>query len=267
MTYFLLRRVLLLAPFVVALLSSLLFIANAHADESADSETPAASNASGFGLGVAVGNRERPYKGLGSDIRVLPVISYENSWVRLQGLGAAFKLIDTGNVSFGLKVDYSLKGYTSSDAPILAGMEDRKGGLWIGPNARWRTEYVTLSGEVSTDLSGHSKGTQVKFSLDKTFRVGGFGIVPRVSALWLDRKYVNYYYGVEPNEATSDRPAYEGTSTVNVEVGLRTGYMLAPNQSVFLDVSTTRLGSGIRDSPLVDKSTQSGVRLGYIYRF
>ena len=72
---------------------------------------------------------------------------------------------------------------------------------------------------------------------------------------------------MESTEARSDRPAYEGTSTVNLELGLRTGYLLTPNQSVFLDVSTTRLGSGIKNSPLVEKSTQSGFRIGYIYRF
>lgn len=267
MTHVLVSILRFLTPVVVALLSVLLLVSAARADEPVKSEAPIARDASNFGLGLAIGNRERPYKGLEGDTRVLPVLTYENSWVRLQGLGAAFKLGNAGPVSFGLKVSYSLNGYKASDAPILAGMEDRKGGLWVGPSARLRTDFVNLSGEVITDLSGHSKGTQVKFSLDKTFRVGAFGITPRVSALWLDRRYVDYYYGVAPAETASDRPAYEGASTVNLELGLRTGYVMAPNQSVFLDVSTTRLGSGIRYSPLVDKSTQSGFRVGYLYRF
>ena len=262
-TYLQLRNLLLLAPLLVALLS----VSNAWADEPLDSVAPTGRDGSNFGVGLAIGNRQRPYKGLGSDTRVLPVLSYENSWVRLQGLGATFKLARTDNVTFGLKVDYSLGGYKASDAPILSGMEDRKGGLWVGPNVRWRTDYVNVSAEVSTDLAGHSKGTQARFSLDKTFRLGGFGITPRVSAQWLDRKYVDYYYGVNATEVRSDRAAYDGGSSVNLELGLRTGYALAPNQSVFLDLSTTRLGNGIKNSPLVDKSTQSGFRVAYIYRF
>ena len=34
-----------------------------------------------------------------------------------------------------------------------------------------------------------------------------------------------------------------------------------------LDLSTTNLGSSIKDSPLVDRSSQSSVRVGYLYRF
>jgi len=103
------RSLLALVPIVVALLSA----SSAWADEPADTEASIGRDSSSFGLGLAVGSRERPYKGLDSDIRVLPVISYENSWVRVQGLGAAFKLGNAGKVSFGLKVDYSLNGATA----------------------------------------------------------------------------------------------------------------------------------------------------------
>lgn len=37
--------------------------------------------------------------------------------------------------------------------------------------------------------------------------------------------------------------------------------------NVFLDMGAKRMGSSIRDSPLVEKSTQFGVGLGYLYRF
>jgi MipA family protein len=52
-----------------------------------------------------------------------------------------------------------------------------------------------------------------------------------------------------------------------VEVGLRVDYRLSARQNVFLDLRSTRLGDGIADSPLVDRSTQTGLRVGYLYRF
>jgi outer membrane scaffolding protein for murein synthesis (MipA/OmpV family) len=43
--------------------------------------------------------------------------------------------------------------------------------------------------------------------------------------------------------------------------------MLAPNQTTFVDLGVTRLGSSIKNSPLVDRSTLPMVRVGYLYRF
>ncbi|WP_244545103.1 MipA/OmpV family protein [Collimonas sp. OK607] len=36
---------------------------------------------------------------------------------------------------------------------------------------------------------------------------------------------------------------------------------------MFVDAHSTRFGSAIKDSPLVDQSGQTGISLGYLYRF
>ncbi len=41
----------------------------------------------------------------------------------------------------------------------------------------------------------------------------------------------------------------------------------APRHALSLDVSTTRLGTGIKDSPLVERRNVSRVSFGYVYRF
>ena len=80
-------------------------------------------------------------------------------------------------------------------------------------------------------------------------------------------QYVDYYYGVRANEMTADRAYYQGESAVNIEVGARGGYMFKQKHFVFLDVSVTSLASEIKDSPLVDSSTENRLMLGYIYSF
>ncbi len=42
---------------------------------------------------------------------------------------------------------------------------------------------------------------------------------------------------------------------------------MTSSQSLFLDLRVTRFGSGITDSPLVDRSSAAGVRAGYLYHF
>lgn len=225
------------------------------------------SGTSYWGLGLSVGVSQQPYRDADNKTRALPLLVFENRWLRVIGPGIDLKLPPVGPVSFALRARYAFDGYEPDDAAILNGMAERKGSLWLGGVARWQHPIANLSAEWLGDVSGHSKGQQFKLQLDRSLRSGAFEFTPRLAANWLDRKYVGYYYGVTAPEALSSRPFYEGDASVNTEIGLRTVYSLAPRQSLSLDVSATRLGSGIKDSPLVERRSLGGVRLGYLYRF
>jgi outer membrane protein len=248
------------SPLLAACLAAGLPLSSLAADEQ-----PAAD--SHWGLGLAVGISQRPYRDADNQTRALPLLTYENRWVRIAGPGIDLKLPSAGPVSFALRARYAFDGYEQDDAPILNGMAERKDSIWLGGAAKWHNDIVDVSGEWLGDASSHSKGQQFKLQLDRSFRTGAFEFTPRVAAIWLDRKFVDYYYGVTAPEVTAERPFYEGKATVNAEVGLRTVYALAPRHAVSLDVSTTRVGTGIKDSPLVERRNLSSVRLGYVYRF
>lgn len=224
-------------------------------------------NLTHWGLGLGVGTESQPYTGVENKTRALPLIFFENRYVRVLGLGGDLKLPNAGPVSFALRVRYSPDGYKESDAPILSGMETRKGAILAGGALAWRTDFGIVSAEALGDVSGASHGEQFKLGFDKPLRLGNFSVTPHVAAVWLDRKTVDYYYGVTDAEARVGRAQYDGRSTVNSEFGVRTGYALAPNQIVTLDVGATVYGSAIKNSPLVDRSSQTSVRLGYVYRF
>ncbi|WP_431097345.1 MipA/OmpV family protein [Polaromonas aquatica] len=220
-----------------------------------------------WGLGLAAGVDRKPYRDFDNKTRLLPLVTYENKWVSVFGPGIDLKLPSAGPVSFRLRARYADDGYDASDSPFLAGMEERKDGFWLGGAAIWRNSIANVSAELLGDASSNSGGTKFRLTVDRRFQAGNFDITPRLAAIRLDDKYVSYYYGVNASEVRAGRAAYQGGSAVNMEAGVRVGYALAPRQSVFLDLSTTRLGSSIKDSPLVDRSSQSAVRVGYLYRF
>ena len=228
-------------------------------------DEPAAD--SHWGLGFAVGVSQRPYRDADTQTRALSLLMYENRWMRIGGPGIDLKLPSASPISFAVRARYAFDGYEQDDAPILNGMVDRKDGIWLGGVAKWHNGVADLSAEWLGDVSDHSQGQQFKLQLDRSFRTGAFEFTPRVAASWLDRKYVDYYYGVTGPEVTTARPYYEGEASVNAEVGLRTVYSLASRHALSLDVSTTRLGSGIEDSPLVERHHLSRVSFGYVYRF
>ncbi|GAB2181835.1 MipA/OmpV family protein [Denitratisoma sp. agr-D3] len=237
-------------------------------------ESPKTEPSSSWGLGIGAASKQKPYTGIDRDNKAIPIIQFENKYVRVFGPGVEVKLpgiriSDTQRLDFGLVGRFDLSaGYEADDSPMLAGMSERKGSFWAGAKAKWENSLVNVTAEWTGDASGNSKGQLFSLGLDRTWRIGEHVMLtPRLVAKWQDRKYVDYYFGVRDNEVRTGRAAYRGDAGVNAEIGLRSSYMFDQHHSVYLDVAVTSLASKIKDSPLVDRSTENSVFLGYVYRF
>lgn len=231
-----------------------------------------ANEASRWALGLGLASQQLPYAGVERDNKAIPLLYFENRWVRVAGVGAELKLLHkaltpTQSVSAGLRLKYQGEGYEAKDSPRLSGMDERKGGFWGGPVATWRNPIAQLSAEWVTDLSGNSKGQKLQLQVDRRFAWNSFSLTPRVQAQWLDKKYVDYYFGVRSAEATPNRAAYVGQAAMAIEAGLRMDYTMNSKHSVFLDLGATQLPDEIKLSPIVDRSKSSRLAVGTMYRF
>jgi MipA family protein len=226
-----------------------------------------------WGLGIGVLAKQDAYKGIKRETMVVPLLRFENEYVEFGGLELEVKLPslrlgEGSRITFGIVGEVELSGYKVKDAPILAGMAERKGGLWVGAKSEWENEFVNLSVGWAADASGNSKGRKFSLGVEKEWHLGRHTMVtPYVTAHWLDKKYVDYYYGVRAAEATVGRAAYVGERGLNVDIGLRTLYQFDEHQSMMLDVSITRLAKQIKASPLVGRSSTNQVIVGYLYSF
>ncbi|WP_168708531.1 MipA/OmpV family protein [Hydrogenophaga sp. PAMC20947] len=230
-------------------------------------ERPAEPPASSWSAGAFASTETSPYRGADDTRRWLPLVAFENAYVRWAGPMLDIKLPSTGAVSFALRARYTDAGYKASDSVSLAGMVERKSSIWLGAKAEWQHDFGQLSAEWLADAANHSGGQQIKLTAEKPMGFGRLRLAPRVALLWQDSDQVDYYFGVRSSEARTGRSAYAGQSTVNTELGLRAFYGLDRQQSLFMDLHATALGAAIKDSPLVDRSWVSGLRLGYAYRF
>lgn len=220
-----------------------------------------------LGMGVAV--VKKPYRDNDNDDDVLPLplFSYENRWVSASVPNLDIKLLYSESVTLSLRARYAGDGYNADDSPYLAGMNDRKGSIWAGGTIIWKAGIADLSAEVLGDVSGNSKGSRAKLQAERRLSSGAFGITPRLAVARVDRKFTDYYYGVKTAEVRPNRSLYEGESAINVETGVRMDYTFARHHTLFLDASITRFGKAIKDSPLVDNSSQTMMGVGYLYRF
>lgn len=226
-----------------------------------------AEGGSRWGLGLGATSLQRPYRDMDDEVRGFPLISYENRWVNFAGGNFDFKINDSDDLSFRVRARYAQDGYDAKDSPFMRGMDDRDDSVWAGAAVVWNTPLAKVSAEYLTDAMSNSKGSRAQLQAEHRFGFGRFGLTPHLGAEWVDKKYVAYYYGVLPDEATPLRAAYTGKATVNVEGGLRADYTFARKHTVFMDVSVTGYGDAIKDSPLVDGSNQTRTSIGYVYRF
>lgn len=256
------RRSLALAATALALAAAPL-LAGAQ-DTDTDGEQ---SDDSTWGLGIGGTLIQRPYRDIDDEVKAVPLVSYESRRFSLAGSRFDFKLNRNEELSLRLRARYALDGYDSGDSDFLRGMHDRDDSAWFGAAVQWRLPWVDLSAEYLADAMGNSKGARARVQAEHRFGMGRFGLTPRLAAEWVDQKYVTYYYGVLPDEATAQRAAYEGKATVNMEGGLRADYSFGRRHTVFMDVAVTTFGDAIKDSPLVDGSDQVRTSIGYVYRF
>lgn len=256
------------APSKAGLIAAIALSVAWTSSASAQTLTSAESDESSWGLGVGVVAIEKPYRDIDTETLGMPIVSYESKWFSASLPTFDVKLYRGESLSFRLRARYAGgDGYEAEDAPILTGMEERKASLWAGAAVIWKTDFANFTGEVLADAMSESKGSRARLQVDRRFAAGKFGFTPRLAAEWVDDKYVDYYYGVRQSEVTATRAFYEGKSTTNFQAGLRMDYTLAEQHVLFLDLSASRFGSTVEDSPLVDKPDQTAIALGYVYRF
>ncbi|MDQ8022094.1 MAG: MipA/OmpV family protein [Moraxellaceae bacterium] len=247
--------------------------ATIHAVPARAQHAPDEEGGSSWAIGLGFKSEQKPYAGMDRDNMPLPFLEYENKYILLRGPSLEVKLpgltiSESQQFKFGLVLNYSMDGYKAGDAPVLRGMAERKGGIWAGAKAEWETSLLTVTGEALRDVSGNSKGQTVALGVERTWHVGDkLMLTPRAVMKWQDGKYNNYYFGVKRNEAQAGRAAYDAGAGANAEFGVRAIYMFNQSHSMFMDVSTTSLSSKVKDSPLVDRSTENEIMMAYVYRF
>lgn len=229
---------------------------------------------SSWGLGLAVVNAQKAYKGMDRETTALPLLSFENQYVKLSGPNLELKLpglelSGSQRLNFGVLTKlFGGGGYEASDSPALTGMAERESGVWAGAKVEWETDLADIKLELLGDASGHSKGQRVVLGVEHKWKLSQrVLLVPQVSVEWVDNEYVDYYYGVRASEARLGRAAYVGKAAVNPEISLTGIYRFDKHQSLMLNVGVKSLGKEINNSPIVGSSTENRVMLGYMYRF
>ncbi len=149
-----------------------------------------------WGVGLAVMSAQKAYRGMDRETRVLPLLSFENQYIKLGGPNLDIKLpgltlSESQRLKFGLTVKLfgGSGGYDASDSPFLAGMAERKDGIWAGVKTEWENPLADVKLEWLADASGNSKGQRVVLGLERKWMLSPqLMLVPQIGAEWTDKK-------------------------------------------------------------------------------
>ena len=160
-----------------------------------------------------------------------------------------------------------LMGFDPDDTDELKGLHERDPGFDTGISARWDIGFGELNALLLTDISDRSNGQEVVLSYAYLLQHGNWILRPEVGLSWQSSDLVDYYFGVQSDETTANRPAYAGDATVSPFAGIETEYSFSEQTRLVGGLGVGRLGDGIGDSPIIDRRNLTGGYLGLVYRF
>ncbi|OOG21975.1 scaffolding protein [Thioalkalivibrio denitrificans] len=218
-------------------------------------------------LGGAVIARDPIQRGADSDPLVVPMIQYSGERFFLRGIEAGMFLFGDESRHTSLFIRPRLDGYRADDDPFLDGMDARRNSADAGLRVSQGMGPWRLTATATTDALGRHHGQTLSGTVARSFGSPRLMFVPYAGLEWMSASLVDYYYGVSSSEARSDRPAYDGSATVNVIYGARVVAPLTPRVTFQGIVAGTRYGNEVNDSPLTTDRYRAISILGVSYRF
>ncbi|GAB3257613.1 MipA/OmpV family protein [Chitinimonas naiadis] len=251
-----------------ATIGSLSLLAAATAQAGPDLLTGVLDTAGSAGLGSIVRVEKSPYVGAGTRYDLVPLYLYEGSRFFVHASRLGMKLHADQSDRLDLFVERRFEGLLEDDIPPkLAGLGARSASFDLGLSYRMRQSWGTLQAAMQRDIGNASKGTEASLSYAYDWRNGRLVLRPSITLTWRDAALNNYYYGVRPEETTTDRPAYAPGSGMDGSLGLYVSYDLTENWRVLGGVSTSLQDSKVRRSSIVRQGSQPTISLGAVYDF
>jgi MipA family protein len=213
------------------------------------------------------------YRGYDRNTDFQPQARYDSQFFYLQSDRIGLKVENEGT-RYELFLRRRTEGFASDHVPSsMTGMAKRAGGDDLGVAGRLRLGAGVIYAEAMRNVNEESEGVEARLGYRYEGWWNGRGGInrlrwrPYATLAWRDAKLNDYYYGVRPEEATPERPAYAPGSGMNLEMGALAAYRLSTSWQVLAGLGVTRWSNGVSDTPVVDGGLQPYAMAGLLYSF
>jgi len=231
--------------------------------------------AAAFSTPAYPGADDRSNRGL-----VLPYLIYRGKIFRVDQNGVGARLVNTDRVEFDVGFAGSLPA-ESDDVDARRGMRDLGTLVEFGPRVKYKFADLGERGRLRVELPLRAvieargglrrQGWTLEPRLvwEKRGEQARWTIEGQLAAVFGDSRINRYFYEVQPQYATLERPAYRADAGLMlVRTGLFGTVRVNPDLRMFGFVRyETYSGAANRDSPLVQKSTGTSAGIGFAWTF
>ena len=211
-----------------------------------------------YALGLSIAASQSPYLGADDSITAYPILtsfrhsSLTDDWLLIQGGNIGFRYVTDNDWELGLIGRWQPLGAGLKRSDDLLGLDEREWTVEGGPLIGWRGFPIHVQFRSYWEAPSRHNGTtsELEFRLPWEHQRGY--IVPSVTVAYLSDDYADYYFGVNPLEATATFPEYEPGSAINTSVDITFGHQLGRNWLLQTRVGVEFLGSAIEESPVID---------------
>lgn len=222
-----------------------------------------------FGGSLEVGAfglvEQNAYKGTSSNYEAYPLIKYKYKNLTLAFPTSEYEIELSEYFVLKPKVIYRFEGFDEDDSTYLNGMESPKETFEAGLELEYINPNFTLALEGTHDILDRHKGGVIALTLSKNYFKDTWLFRPYTTAEIYSDNVIDYYYGVSSSEVKSDRPAYKGEATGIYLVGLFLSKRITKRITGVSIISQEWFGSGIKNSPITDRTTRFRIFLGFSY--
>ncbi|AFU98846.1 MipA/OmpV family protein [Simiduia agarivorans] len=233
---------------------------------SADTPESATAGEGRWAIGFTTRLQSSPYIGEGLRTDFLPELYYQGEAFYLDGTRAGWRTSAWDGVTFDLFGEYRFGGYNGELTQEIPGMR-RYGTLEAGATAAIDIPVGQLRLTVRADTLNRHGGHSVDAEWRGQWQGDKWRLEPFVAAEFENADVNQYYYGVDAQDATPERPAYTAGAATNFSVGADAWYRLGQAHLLGVSLAYTQLDSTIDASPLTDSGNRVDARFQYRYEF
>lgn len=218
-------------------------------------------------IGAAAAIAGSLHDGADTDLNLFPLLIVESGHFYFRGLQIGYRLVERGNTSLAIQLEYATEGYQSGDSDALAGMRTRR--------AAWESGFVLsrqlaqgqLELKLMHDVSGTHDGYSAEVNYERVIRTTSGGTTSAfLTGELYDAKKVDYYFGVREAESTAGRAAFQQSSTTGASVGVNHVQRLGERFALIGSIGYRAFDDDISLSPIVDKNWQIRAYAGFTYQ-
>lgn len=238
-------------------------------------------NENSFSLGMMMNMNKLTYLGIDASFDLLPLIDikYNNFFIRpsvvetTKSYEAGYTFYSDTQFLVNALIEYHMAGYDASklDYPYSKYLDDKNSEFYLGVSAKFIPESspeFELSADITQNLTD-SEGMRIKFYAQRYIQyTQDLFIIPGVSYVFLNDKYVKNYYGITSEEADNlGISSYSPSSGNKFGAHIDISYNISPNLKFRSINAIEFLSNDIVSSPVVENSSNISLGIGLMFTF